>query len=31
MTNNHPLADKAGQETLDAITMEIYKWFSKQR
>jgi D-alanyl-D-alanine carboxypeptidase/D-alanyl-D-alanine-endopeptidase (penicillin-binding protein 4) len=31
MTNNHPLANKAGQGTLDAITMEIYKWFSKQR
>jgi D-alanyl-D-alanine carboxypeptidase/D-alanyl-D-alanine-endopeptidase (penicillin-binding protein 4) len=31
MTNNHPLADKAGQATLDAITVEIYRWFSKQR
>ena len=30
MTNNHPLPNKAGQETLDAITVEIYKWFSKQ-
>ena len=25
MTNNHPLANKAGQETLDAITVEIYQ------
>ena len=31
MTNNHPLANKAGQETLDAITLEIYKWFSKHQ
>ena len=31
MTNNHPLPNKAGQETLDAITVEIYEWFSKQR
>jgi D-alanyl-D-alanine carboxypeptidase/D-alanyl-D-alanine-endopeptidase (penicillin-binding protein 4) len=31
MTNNHPLPNKAGQDTLDAITVEIYKWFSKQR
>ena len=31
MTNNHPLPNKAGQETLDTITVEIYKWFSKQR
>jgi D-alanyl-D-alanine carboxypeptidase/D-alanyl-D-alanine-endopeptidase (penicillin-binding protein 4) len=31
MANNHPLPNKAGQETLDAITVEIYKWFSKQR
>jgi hypothetical protein len=30
MTNNHPLANKAGQGTLDAITVEIYKWFAKQ-
>jgi len=28
MTNNHPLANKAGQETLDAITLEIHKWFA---
>jgi D-alanyl-D-alanine carboxypeptidase/D-alanyl-D-alanine-endopeptidase (penicillin-binding protein 4) len=31
MANNHPLANKAGQETLDAIAVEIYRWFSKQR
>ena len=31
MANNHPLPNKAGQETLDAITVEIYKWFSKHR
>ena len=31
MVNNHPLPNKAGQETLDAITVEIYKWFSKHR
>jgi D-alanyl-D-alanine carboxypeptidase/D-alanyl-D-alanine-endopeptidase (penicillin-binding protein 4) len=31
MANNHPLPNKAGQETLDAITLEIYKWFSQQR
>ena len=31
MTSDLPLADKAGQATLDAITVEIYKWFSKQR
>jgi D-alanyl-D-alanine carboxypeptidase/D-alanyl-D-alanine-endopeptidase (penicillin-binding protein 4) len=31
MANNHPLPNKTGQETLDAITVEIYKWFSKQR
>ena len=31
MANNHPLANRAGQEMLDAITMEIYRWFSKQR
>jgi D-alanyl-D-alanine carboxypeptidase/D-alanyl-D-alanine-endopeptidase (penicillin-binding protein 4) len=31
MANNHPLPNKGGQETLDAITVEIYKWFSKQR
>jgi len=31
MANNHPLANKAGQETLDAITLEVYKWFAKQQ
>jgi D-alanyl-D-alanine carboxypeptidase/D-alanyl-D-alanine-endopeptidase (penicillin-binding protein 4) len=31
MTNNHPLANKAGQETLDAIALEIYRWFAKER
>ena len=31
MTNNHPLANKAGQETLDAIAVEIYRWFAKER
>jgi D-alanyl-D-alanine carboxypeptidase/D-alanyl-D-alanine-endopeptidase (penicillin-binding protein 4) len=31
MTNNHPLANKAGQETLDAIVTEIYQWFSSRR
>ncbi len=28
MANNHPFPNKAGQETLDAITVEIYKWFA---
>jgi D-alanyl-D-alanine carboxypeptidase/D-alanyl-D-alanine-endopeptidase (penicillin-binding protein 4) len=28
MANNHPLPNKAGQDTLDAITVEIYKWFA---
>ncbi len=28
MANNDPLANKAGQETLDTITVEIYKWFA---
>jgi D-alanyl-D-alanine carboxypeptidase/D-alanyl-D-alanine-endopeptidase (penicillin-binding protein 4) len=28
MTNNHPLADRIGQNTLDAVTVEIYRWFS---
>jgi D-alanyl-D-alanine carboxypeptidase/D-alanyl-D-alanine-endopeptidase (penicillin-binding protein 4) len=28
MANNHPLPNKVGQETLDAITVEIYKWFA---
>jgi D-alanyl-D-alanine carboxypeptidase/D-alanyl-D-alanine-endopeptidase (penicillin-binding protein 4) len=31
MANNHPLANRAGQETLDAITLEIYRWFAGQR
>ncbi len=31
MANNHPLASKAGQETLDAIATEIFKWFAKLR
>jgi D-alanyl-D-alanine carboxypeptidase/D-alanyl-D-alanine-endopeptidase (penicillin-binding protein 4) len=31
MANNHPLPNKAAQETLDAITVEIYKWFSRRR
>ncbi len=31
MGNNHPLANQAGQETLDAMAMEIYRWFSKSR
>jgi D-alanyl-D-alanine carboxypeptidase/D-alanyl-D-alanine-endopeptidase (penicillin-binding protein 4) len=31
MANNHPLPNKAGQETLDAITVEIYQWFAKRR
>ena len=31
MANNHPLPNKAGQETLDAITVEIYRWFSTHR
>ncbi len=31
MANNHPLPNKTGQETLDAITVEIYKWFARQR
>jgi D-alanyl-D-alanine carboxypeptidase/D-alanyl-D-alanine-endopeptidase (penicillin-binding protein 4) len=28
MTNNHPLPNRVGQQTLDAITVEIYKWFA---
>jgi hypothetical protein len=28
LTNNHPLPNKVGQDTLDAITLEIYKWFA---
>jgi D-alanyl-D-alanine carboxypeptidase/D-alanyl-D-alanine-endopeptidase (penicillin-binding protein 4) len=31
MTNNHPLPNKSGQQTLDAVTLEIYKWFSRRR
>jgi serine-type D-Ala-D-Ala carboxypeptidase/endopeptidase (penicillin-binding protein 4) len=31
MTNNHPLPNKSGQQSLDAITDEIYKWFSRRR
>jgi serine-type D-Ala-D-Ala carboxypeptidase/endopeptidase (penicillin-binding protein 4) len=30
MTNNHPLPNKDGQQTLDAITEEIYRWFAKR-
>ena len=30
MANNHALANKAGQDTLDAIVVEIYKWFVKR-
>jgi D-alanyl-D-alanine carboxypeptidase/D-alanyl-D-alanine-endopeptidase (penicillin-binding protein 4) len=30
MANNHPLANKVGQESLDAIAAEIYKWFAKR-
>jgi D-alanyl-D-alanine carboxypeptidase/D-alanyl-D-alanine-endopeptidase (penicillin-binding protein 4) len=31
LANNHPLKDKAGSATLDAITLEIYRWFSRRR
>jgi serine-type D-Ala-D-Ala carboxypeptidase/endopeptidase (penicillin-binding protein 4) len=31
MANNHPLPNKAGQQTLDAIAVEIFKWFAKLR
>jgi D-alanyl-D-alanine carboxypeptidase/D-alanyl-D-alanine-endopeptidase (penicillin-binding protein 4) len=31
LASNHPLKDKAGPATLDAITLEIYDWFSKRR
>jgi D-alanyl-D-alanine carboxypeptidase/D-alanyl-D-alanine-endopeptidase (penicillin-binding protein 4) len=31
MANNHPLANKEGQETLDAIAVEIYKQFAERR
>ena len=30
MANNHPFRTSQGQETLDAITVEIYKWFAKR-
>ena len=30
MANNHPLSNKAGQEVLDAITVEIYKRFARK-
>ena len=29
MANSHPLPNKVGQETLDAITEEIYKWYAQ--
>jgi D-alanyl-D-alanine carboxypeptidase/D-alanyl-D-alanine-endopeptidase (penicillin-binding protein 4) len=31
MANNHPLSNRTGQETLDAITVEIFKRFAKRR
>jgi D-alanyl-D-alanine carboxypeptidase/D-alanyl-D-alanine-endopeptidase (penicillin-binding protein 4) len=31
MANNHPLPNKAGQEVLDAVAVEIYKQFAKRR
>jgi hypothetical protein len=31
MTNNHPLANQIGQNTLDVITMEIYHHFAIQQ
>ena len=31
MLNNHPLAAKDGQETLDAITVEVFKYYGKHR
>lgn len=31
MGNNHPLASPAGEATLDAIAVEVFKWFSKRR
>jgi D-alanyl-D-alanine carboxypeptidase/D-alanyl-D-alanine-endopeptidase (penicillin-binding protein 4) len=31
MANNHPLPNKSGQATLDAIALEIYKRFAKGR
>jgi D-alanyl-D-alanine carboxypeptidase/D-alanyl-D-alanine-endopeptidase (penicillin-binding protein 4) len=30
MANNHPLASQAGEETVDAIAVEIYRWFAKR-
>jgi len=31
LASNHPLKDKAGPATLDAITLEIYNWDSHRR
>jgi D-alanyl-D-alanine carboxypeptidase/D-alanyl-D-alanine-endopeptidase (penicillin-binding protein 4) len=31
MTNNHPLANKVGQDTLDAIAVSIYKQYARRR
>lgn len=31
LANNHDLKDKTSAETLDVVTLEIYKWFSKRR
>jgi len=31
LANNHPMKEKAGAATLDAVAMEIYGWFSRQR
>jgi len=31
MTNNHPLPNKTGQDTLDAIAVEIYRQFARRR
>jgi D-alanyl-D-alanine carboxypeptidase/D-alanyl-D-alanine-endopeptidase (penicillin-binding protein 4) len=31
LASNHPLKDKAGPATLDAITLEIYGWFSHRQ
>jgi D-alanyl-D-alanine carboxypeptidase/D-alanyl-D-alanine-endopeptidase (penicillin-binding protein 4) len=30
LANNHPLKDKVGEATLDAIALEIYRWFSRR-
>ncbi len=30
LANNHPLKDKTGAATLDAIALEIYKWFARR-